>query len=98
MTHNTDNRSLAPEFAVSSFFGIMIAMRFSDGDPPHFHARYGEHEALVAINTLDFVEGWLPRRAHALVLEWAAQHRAELNANWECARQELPLSPIVALD
>jgi hypothetical protein len=25
------------------------------------------HEALIAIDTLDFIEGWLPKRAHALV-------------------------------
>lgn len=30
---------------VSAFYRIVIAMYFDDHPPPHFHARYGEHEA-----------------------------------------------------
>ena len=36
----------------------------------------------------------LPRRALALVAEWAALHRDELTANWERARREEPVEPI----
>ena len=52
---------------VSQFFGITIAMYFNDHAPPHFHAYYGEYEALVVIETLDIYEGSLPGRALALV-------------------------------
>jgi len=83
---------------VSDFFGIEVAMSRSERSPPHFHARYDRHEALVAIETLEFVDGWLPRRAYALVLEWAAQHRAELRADWDRARQGAPLERIVPLE
>ncbi len=83
---------------VSEFFGIVIAMFASERAPPHFHARYERHEALVAIDTLEFVEGWLPKRAYALVLEWAAQHRGELRANWDRARQAMPLERVVPLE
>jgi hypothetical protein len=83
---------------ISQFFGIAIAMNYSDHAPPHFHARYDEHEALIAIDTLGVLEGWLPKRAYALVLEWAAQHRAELTANWDRVREGLPPAPIVALE
>jgi Domain of unknown function (DUF4160) len=83
---------------VSQFFGIAIAMYQTDRTPPHFHAGYDGHEALISIDTLEFVEGWLPKRAYALVLEWAAQHRAELRANWDRARQGLPLERIVPLE
>jgi len=38
---------------VSRFFGIIIRMYFNGHDPAHFHAFYGEFEALVAIETLD---------------------------------------------
>ena len=31
------------------FFGIVIAMYYSDHPPPHFHARYGDFEAVVNI-------------------------------------------------
>jgi hypothetical protein len=31
------------------FFGILIRMYFNDHPPPHFHARYNEDEAVIAI-------------------------------------------------
>lgn len=70
---------------ISTFFGISIRMYFDDHPPPHFHAYYGEHAAKISIETLDVTEGHLPRRALALVLEWAFEHRVELQENWERA-------------
>ncbi len=32
---------------VSRFFGIVIAMYYREHEPPHFHARYGEHRAIL---------------------------------------------------
>jgi hypothetical protein len=80
------------------FFGIIILMYYNDHPPPHFHAEYGEYEALYEIETLEVLRGGLPRRAHALVLEWATLHRVELRDNWDRARQGLPLSDIEPLD
>ena len=54
--------------------------------PPHFHARYGEHVAEIAIDAPVLIDGWLPPRALRLVLEWAREHQAELQANWNRAR------------
>ena len=76
---------------VSQFFGIVIQMFWREHAPPHFQAVYGDHEALVEIRTLEVMRGGLPKRAMAMVLEWAAQHRAELMEDWElCQRKELP--------
>jgi len=83
---------------ISQFFGIVIAMYYNDHLPPHFHAKYAEYEARVSIETLEIKEGKLPRRALAMVLEWAALHRAELQANWERAREGQPLEKIEPLD
>ena len=83
---------------LSEFFGIVIAMYYADHAPPHFHARYGEHEALVALGSLRAMRGWLPPRALALVVEWASLHRAELEADWMRAAQGLPLAPIAPLE
>lgn len=52
----------------SAFFGILIRMYYDDHNPPHFHAYYGEHEAIIAIQTLEVMEGNLPKRALAMVL------------------------------
>jgi hypothetical protein len=83
---------------ISRFFGIVIAMYYNDHAPPHFHARYGEHEATFSIDTLAVLEGSLPQRATALVLEWASQHRDELAHDWELARQAQPLQAIAPLE
>ena len=48
---------------ISEFFGVVIAMYFSDHNPPHFHAEYAGDEAEFSINTLEILEGQLPRRA-----------------------------------
>ena len=37
---------------ISRFYGIVIKMYFDDHHPPHFHAEYGESQALVQIETL----------------------------------------------
>lgn len=73
-------------------------MFWREHGPPHFHAIYAEHEAVVDIRELRVVRGSLPRRALALVLEWAAEHRDELMEDWElCSRLETP-NPIPPLE
>ena len=66
--------------------------------PPHFHALYGEFEALIDIRTLDIIKGELPRRALALVLEWAAQHRSELMEDWNLCQSKLVPRRIAPLE
>ena len=73
-------------------------MYFNEHLPSHFHAEYGEAEAVYRIDTLDVIRGKLPRRAHALVVEWATLHRPELRADWDRARQAVPLLEIEPLD
>ncbi len=72
---------------ISYFYGIAIQMFWNDHSPPHFHALYGDDEAIISIETLTVSRGALPRRALALVLEWSEEHRAELMENWELCRQ-----------
>jgi Domain of unknown function (DUF4160) len=83
---------------ISRFFGIIIRMYWNDHEPPHFHAIYGEYEALIEIETLAIYRGELPRRALALVLEWAEIHRGELRSNWLKARALEPIQPVVPLE
>ena len=73
---------------ICSFYGILIRMFFNDHAPPHFHARYGEFEATIDIDSLSVIDGELPRRALALVGEWGIIHRAELIENWRLCREK----------
>lgn len=82
---------------ISRFLGIVIAMFYNEHAPAHFYARYGEHEATIRIED-GVVEGFLPKRARALVLEWCGLHREELQENWERARTRKPLRKIEPLE
>jgi hypothetical protein len=82
---------------VSRFYGIVIRMYFTDHWPPHFHAEYGEHEALIGIEDLRVIAGNLPARAFGLVEEWALIHQAELYGLWRKARQSEALTKIEPL-
>lgn len=83
---------------LSRFFGIVIGIFYSEHGRPHFHAVYGEFEAVIDIETGDLISGKLPKRALALVAEWRAEHKAELRENWELARQHGPLKKIAPLE
>jgi hypothetical protein len=76
---------------ISVFYGIVIQMFWREHPPPHFHALYGEYEATIDLRDLRVLRGSLPRRAMALVLEWAAEHREELMEDWNlCNRLQTP--------
>jgi hypothetical protein len=83
---------------LAEFYGITIAMYYSDHAPPHFPAIYGEFEAELSLNDLQILKGKLPRRVMALVREWADGHREELELAWERARRHEPLGAIDPLD
>ncbi|MFT4060910.1 MAG: DUF4160 domain-containing protein [Edaphocola sp.] len=72
---------------VSAFYGILIYFYFNDHNPPHFHAKYGDYEALIDMQTLGILKGNLPSKAHSLVIEWASMHKEELIDNWNLAKQ-----------
>jgi hypothetical protein len=83
---------------VSRFFGVSIRMYFDDHHPPHFHAIYGDAEAVFGIEPLALLRGRFPRRAVGLVMEWAATHQRELLANWQLMRDDQLPNRIDPLD
>ena len=83
---------------ICRFLGIIITMYFNEHNPPHFHARYGDHRAEIAIETLSIIAGRLPPRVLGLVMEWAALHRQELMEDWELARRQVELKRIAPLE
>ena len=52
---------------------------------------------MFTIQELRLIEGELPGRVTALVLEWAFAHREELTENWELAVAKKPLRKIAPL-
>jgi hypothetical protein len=82
---------------ISRFYGIIIAMYFSDHHPPHFHAKYAGYEALFSFEG-NIIEGELPKRATKFVQEWIKLHKLELEVNWLKAQNGEPLSYIAPLE
>jgi len=72
-------------------------MFFDDHNPPHFHAFYGEDQALIDIRNLSVFAGRLPPRALGLVIEWATLHQQELLDDWHRAEGQEPLAKIEPL-
>jgi hypothetical protein len=70
------------------FYGIIILMFFFDNKKhhlPHIHAQYAEHEAIIAIESGEVLEGSLPNPKMKLVQAWIEIHREDLLANWKLA-------------
>jgi Domain of unknown function (DUF4160) len=63
-------------------------MFYRDHNPPHFHAFYGNFEAIIDIERNEVIKGYLPPRVLGLVAEWTAIHQNELMDNWERARNQ----------
>ena len=83
---------------LAMFYGIEVYMFYRDHSPPHFHAIYGSHEAVIEISSGRVRAGRLPRRALRLVREWLGLYKVELETDWELARAGRPLHPISPLD
>ena len=81
---------------ISTFYGIIILMNFSDHAPAHFHAWYNEYKTIVSIKD-GIVKGEMPGRALKMILEWLEQHKEELIENWENAQKGEPLKKIEPL-
>ncbi|ULH30409.1 DUF4160 domain-containing protein [Leptospira weilii] len=83
---------------ISEFYGIKIYINYLDHNPPHVHVYYAEHSALIGIADLKILEGYLPRSAKRLVLEWMFKNRKGLQKNWDRATKRERLVKIKPLD
>jgi len=72
---------------ISRFFGIIIYMNWREHRPMHFHAVYGEHEAVLTVDGKVYA-GALSGRALSMVREWLALHRDEFELDWQLALQK----------
>lgn len=82
---------------ISSFYGIKITMYYNDHVPPHFHAEYNGHKALIDIENAQVISGSLPNNQLRLVIAWATIHRQELFRNWKRTQEEKTLKDIKPL-
>ena len=82
---------------ISRFFGILVFMFWREHRPAHFHAKYGDNEIVVEIES-GKVLGTMAKRALALVQEWRELHKEDLLREWGLAEQKKALFPIKPLE
>ena len=82
---------------ISRFFGIIVFMVRREHQPPHFHAKYGDQEVIVEIQT-GKVTGNISPRVLDMVQEWREMHEDDLIADWELAEENKPLKRIKPLE
>lgn len=88
---HADTQTIAVLDGYTKFVPLAYRDWRRDEQDDEVNLAYAEHEVLIDIRTLDILEGEMPRRALALILEWAQEHRAELMEDWElCARNQQP--------
>ena len=72
-------------------------MNWREHPPVHFHAVYGNDEALITLDGRVYA-GHLSGRALSMVREWLALHREEIAANWRLATEKKSLNLIEPLE
>ncbi len=82
---------------ISRFFGIVIYMLWREHRPPHFHAKYGDEEITVEIES-GKINGTMSKRALGLIQEWRKLYKKDLLQEWELVEQKKALFPIKPLD
>jgi hypothetical protein len=68
---------------IAIVMGVRIVIYPKDHLPPHLHARFAEHEAMISIVTGDVLQGSLPRAKLADVQDWLAARREHVAYIWE---------------
>jgi hypothetical protein len=53
-----------------------------DHNPPHFHIKYGNYQAIFMINK-GIIRGEIPVKVAKAVSAWMEIHKDELLSNWE---------------
>lgn len=68
---------------ITRFYGIIIKLFLTkEHNPPHFHAVYGEYNDSFDIQTMEMIEGDLPKKAQTLIKEWGIQYKSDILRMW----------------
>ena len=79
---------------ICRFFGIIIAMFADDHNPPHFHIRYGDYQAIVTIEK-GVVKGEIPSSVLKQVFRWMELHKEELMMRLQNGEEVHKINPLI---
>ena len=74
---------------VATIDGIKIKLYWDEHPPSHFHAEYGEYRAIIAIDSLEILEGYIPRPQYRKVVAWANSRKTKLLDAWIKCQSDL---------
>ncbi len=83
---------------ISRFYGIRITIYFDDHLPSHFHAEYGEYEAVFSIKDGEIINGKLPNTAKKLVKKWYELQKVNILKTWEQIQNDEVFDKVPPLD
>jgi len=69
--------------------GVRLMMYWNDHAPPHFHALFAEHRAVIEIDSLSVTKGYLPKAKLGAVLKWAELRQNALHDVWRNTQAKL---------
>ncbi|MES2677195.1 MAG: DUF4160 domain-containing protein [Pseudomonadota bacterium] len=72
-------------------------MYYDEHNPAHFHAKYGNYEISVDIES-GAIKGDFPKKELRAVLNWYNLHKEELLQDWQLAVNRKPLNKIEPLE
>lgn len=83
---------------ISKFFGIVIRMFYDEHNPPHLHSEYQGNKAVFDFQG-NMIKGNLrSRTAIKLVREWIDINLADLEEDWQLARERKEMKKINPLN
>jgi hypothetical protein len=68
--------------------GIKIRLYWDEHPPPHFHAEFAEYRVIIDIETLEVLEGAIPRVQYRKVVAWARTRQAALLEGWTACQAD----------
>jgi hypothetical protein len=83
---------------ISVFFGIVVRMFYREHEPAHFHVEYQGQRATFKFDGEVLAGELRSSTARRLIRDWALQHRAELEANWQRMKAGEPMDRIPPLE
>ena len=92
---NTTFELLETRARVGEVKGIVFQVRTNEKNHsiPHVHAKYGEYEISISIDTGEVLAGNLPPKNQKIAQDWVLKHKSQLMTEW----QDLAISAIAPL-
>lgn len=73
---------------IDSYLGLSFYIYYFDNKKhqlPHIHVRYAKYELVIALETSELLEGFLPRKQRKLAEQRVKKYRSQLMLMWKKA-------------